>query len=372
MTGNEAIAQLKALTQGAQAARDAAAANAILAQASTIARDASLAQNRELAAALINCAAALVAFGAPVEVEALFGDAQRVLNASKDPRIDDQLMLWHNLGVLYDQHGATQRGDQTRALIGQAAERFEGSLHAYGANVFLEHALAYYRRGRTEPMLTLLRPVHRHRTGADQPPADRASWLEIYSSLLLEAGRHEEALPEIERGIELAQALGQSEREASLLFSRARAALARDDEATALASLERARQLVELPALATTKLAASVWLNLVPLLLRQGAAHRYAEARALCARAVDVLRGLDLAETHDYGVALYHHAVLTEYLGDWIGAARGYFAAARVGGVQKDTATEWLSLAGRAWFEAGEFDAASNCYLDSVRRRVAA
>ena len=46
--------------------------------------------------------------------------------------------------------------------------------------------------------------------------------------------------------------------------------------------------------------------------------------------------------------------------------------AAAVSGVEAGAGTQWLSLAGRAWFEAGEFDAASDCYLAAVRRRVAA
>jgi cytochrome c-type biogenesis protein CcmH/NrfG len=44
--------------------------------------------------------------------------------------------------------------------------------------------------------------------------------------------------------------------------------------------------------------------------------------------------------------------------------------AAAVPGAQPANAAEWLSLAGRAWFEAGEFDRASDCYLDAVRRRI--
>ena len=63
-------------------------------------------------------------------------------------------------------------------------------------------------------------------------------------------------------------------------------------------------------------------------------------------------------------------ANLTEHLGDWPGAARGYLAASAVPGAERDDATCWLSLAGRAWFEASEWDAASDCYLDAVRRRV--
>ena len=39
--------------------------------------------------------------------------------------------------------------------------------------------------------------------------------------------------------------------------------------------------------------------------------------------------------------------------------------------VEAQTVTERLSLVGQAWFEAGQFDAASDCYLAAVRRLVA-
>jgi tetratricopeptide (TPR) repeat protein len=373
MTSNDAIMQLAALTQRArEAGGDAAVANQVLAQVQPLANDASLAPSRELAAALINAASALIPAAAPGEVEALFGQAQRVLNASSDALVDDQLMLWHNLGILYDRYSATDHRDPVLARILQAAERYDGPLQRYGADVFLEQALSYRRLGKTEPMLTLLRQVHRYRSGADQAPADKVSWLEIYASLLLDGGSIDTALPVLAQGIELAHELGQSGREVSLLLSRTRAALEHDDLAAALAALERARGLVEQPALVATRHAASVWLNLAVVLLRQRATGRYAEARALCERAIEALRALGLAETDDLGFALYHRAVLTEYLGDWTGAARGYLAAAKVPGVRTEDAAEWLSLAGRAWFEAGEFDAAGDCYFDAVRRRVAA
>ena len=113
-----------------------------------------------------------------------------------------------------------------------------------------------------------------------------------------------------------------------------------------------------------------MWLNLVATLLNQRAADRYIEARGLCERAIDVLRVSGSAQGNDLGYALYHHAVLSEYLGDWREAAREYLAAAAVPGLDPPTVTEWRSLAGRAWYEAGEFDAASDCYLDTVRRRA--
>ena len=371
MTNAEAIMQLAALTQRSRAAADAQTANDVLAQARAIVQDPTLAPTRELAAALINVAGATVAAGAPAQVEALFGEAQRVLNASSDAQIDDQLMIWHNLGVLYEKHGAHELRDQVHALIGQVAARYEGPLLAHGAGVLLEQAMGWRRLGRIEPMMVLLRQVHRYRTGADQPPEERVSWLEIYASLLLDAGRSDEALPVLAQGIALAQELGQPQREVSLLLTSTRAAHERNDDTAVLAALERARKLVEQPPLATTRLGASVWLNLAAALLRQRAADRYIEARGLCERAIDVLRVSGSAEGDDLGYALYHHAVLIEYLGDWHGAAREYLAAAAVPGVDPAAVTEWRSLAGRAWYEAGEFDAASDCYLDTVRRRVA-
>ena len=328
MTNAEAIMQLTALTQ--RAAADAQSANDAIAQARAIASDPALAPTRELAAALISLASATVPVGAPVQVEGLFNEAQRVLAASSDARIDDQLMIWHNLSVLYDQHGAHELRDQLHASIGQLAARYEGPLLSHGAAVLIEQAMGWRRLGRIEPMMVLLRQVHRYRAGADQPPEERLSWLEIYASLLLQAGLSDEALPVLAQGIALAQELGQALREASLS------------------------------------------LNLVAALLRQQATDRYIEARGLCERAINVLRVSGRAEGNDFGNALYHHAVVIEYLGDWREAAREYLAAAAVPGVDAATVTGWRSLAGRAWYEAGEFDAASECYLDTVRRRVTA
>lgn len=87
--------------------------------------------------------------------------------------------------------------------------------------------------------------------------------------------------------------------------------------------------------------------------------------------AIAALRALKRDETHEFAYALYLQASVTEYLGDRTSAARGFLAAAAIPGAEKSDATDWLSHAGRAWFETGEWDAAGDCYLSAVRRRVA-
>lgn len=369
----DALVTLKQLAQQARAAADAAAANEVLAQAGPIAHDEALPASRDLGLALLDVASALAPLGAPGAVEDLFLHSQRVLVASSDIRVDDHLLLWHKLGALYDQHGATDLRNQTLARIGDLAESFTGPLERRGVEVFLEQAMLYRRQGQTGPMLVMLRQVHRHRNSEASAPADRLSWLEIYAAILLGADRADDAAPLLAQAVELAHDLGDAEREASMLHTIGRAAFSRNDGAAALPAFERARRVIEgAPALADTELAAAVLHNLVTAQLTAADASRYPEALALNERGIGILRRMGLTGSDDFAHALYQRAVLTEYLGDWAGAARGYAEAAAVTEADAGAATEWLSLAGRAWFEAGEFDAASDCYLAAVRRRVAA
>ncbi len=367
------LATLKLLAQQAAAATDAAAANDVLGRAAAIASDESLPASREVAMALINVAGALVPLGAPGGVEELFHAVQRMLVAAGGALVDDQLLIWHNLGVLYRQHGANDLCNQTLALVGQLAETWNGPLQPHGAGVFLEQGLTYRRNGQTEPMLTMLRQVHRQRSSDATPPAERLVWLTFYAPLLLEAQRPDEALPLLSQGAALARQLGEAQSEVHLLNTHATFALSRSDVDAALAALERALPLIDAtPALAHSRMAAAVLHNLVAARLNAAEPSRYAEALAHSERVIDLLRRLGQADSGDFAQALYQHAVLIEYLGDWVGAARGYAAAAAVHGVDADAATDWLSLGGRAWFEAGEFDAASDCYLAAVRRRLSA
>ena len=372
MNTAEAVTRLAELTQQAQAAGgDAAATSEVLTQMLAIAGDESLDPSRALVKALVNAASAGIAAGPPGQVEAMFERALRVLKASSDARIDDELVLLNNFGALYEKHGATRLLMQTRELVLRFATQYEGPLEEIGATVFFQHALIYQSNGRTEPMLTLMRQYHRYRTGADQSLADRSSWLEIYAAMLLNAGRSDEVLPVIEQGIELAHTLGDVDREASLLMSSARAAVARDDVAAAVAALDRARPLIEQPPLSQTTRAVSIWLTLASQLLNQGAVDRYVEVRRMCDQAIAALRALNRDETHEFAYAVYLQACVTEYLGDRATAARGFRAAAGIPGADKSDATDWMSRAARLWFESGDWDAASDCYLSAVRRRVA-
>ena len=368
------IAALKLLAEQAAAAGNADAANQVLARASAMANDTSLPARRELAMALFNVAGALVPLGAPSGVEALFGAVQRMLIASDESRTDDHLLLWHNLGALYDRHGATELREQMLARVRQVAANYDGPLERHGADVFLDQSLMY-RQGQPEVMLTLLRQVHRYKTSDACTPAERLSWLAAYAELLFEAGCADEAAPVLSHGVTLARELGDAECEASLLNSIARSALTRGDADSvraAVAALERARSVIDsTPALADSDFGNTVRHNLVSAWIKAGDPARWPQALRLIERVIERLRQRGQVDSDDFAHALFHRAELVEYLADWPGAARGYAAAAATPNAEAQTVTECLSLAGQAWFEAGQFDAASDCYLAAVRRRVA-
>ena len=369
------IAALKLLAEQAAAAGNADAANQVLARAALMANDESLPASRDVAMALFNVAGALVPLGAPAGVEALFGAVQRRLTASGESRTDDHLLLWHKLGVLYDRHGATELREQMLALVSRVAANYDGPLERCGADVFLEQGLTYRRHGQTGVMLTMLRQVHRYKTSDACAPAERLSWLAAYAELLVEAGCADEAAPVLSHGVTLARELGDAEREASLLNRIARSALTRGDADSvlvAVAALERARTVIDsTPALADSDFGNAVRHNLVSAWIKAGDPARWPQALPLIERVIARLRQRGQVDSDDFAHALFHRAELVEYLADWPGAARGYAAAAATPNAEAQTVTECLSLAGRAWFEAGQFDAASDCYLAAVRRRVA-
>ena len=369
------IAALKLLAEQAAAAGNADAANQVLARAAAMAHDESLPASRELAMALFNVAGALVPLGAPGGVEDLFGAVQRMLIASGESRTDDYLLLWHNLGVLYERHGATELHQQMLARVSQVAETYDGPLERVGADVFLAQGLTYRRHGQTEVMRVMLRQVHRYKTSEACAPAERLSWLAAYAEMLFEAGCPDEAAPLLSHGVMVARELGDAEREASLLNRIARSALTRDDAESvlaAVAALERARSCIEgTPALADSPLGNAVLHNLVSAWIKAGDPARWPQALRLIEHVIERLRHSGQVDNDDFAHALFHRAELVEYLADWPGAARGYAAAAATPNAEAQTVTECLSLAGQAWFEAGDFDAASDCYLAAVRRRVA-
>ena len=369
------IAALKLLAEQAAAAGNADAANQVLARAAALAADVSLPASRELAIALFNVAGALVPLGAPSGVEDLFSAVQRMLIASGESRTDDHLLLWHNLGVLYDRHGATELHQQMLARVSQVAANYDGPLERVGADVFLAQGLTYRRHGQTEVMRVMLRQVHRYKTSGTCAPAERLSWLAAYAEMLVEAGCPDEAAPVLSHGVTLARELGNAEHEASLLNRIARSALTRGDAEsvlTAVAALECARSVVDsTPALADSDFANAVRHNLVSAWIKAGDPARWPQAVPLIERVIERLRQRSQVDSDDFAHALFHRAELVEYLADWPGAARGYAAAAATLNAEAQTVTECLALAGRAWFEAGQFDAASDCYLAAVRRRVA-
>ena len=105
-----AIARIEALAKQAQAAHergDKSGVAVALTQLLGIAADETLTATRVLGAWLVNSAASLCAAGEPNAVLDLFRHAHRVLVAAADTRIDDLLLLWHNLGVFYTRQVVT-------------------------------------------------------------------------------------------------------------------------------------------------------------------------------------------------------------------------------------------------------------------------
>lgn len=365
-----AIDTLVGLTTRLREAGDAATASEALAQAQTIAQEESLVPTRALGAALIDLASALVPWGPGPAVQALFVQAERVLKAAGDARIDDWLVLWHNLSALYAGYGIPEGSAELRDHIANVAGTWTGPLEGLGVRVLLEEAMGHRRDGHVEQMLACLRQVHRHRNADSQPAPDRASWLTTYAQFLAEAGSQSEANAVLAEAIDLAHSQGDREHEAGLLTRLAAGKLALDDVPGAATALDRAQALVAQPPLADTPLAAAVAINQVVVVLRQPAQPRDTEALSLCARTIDLLRRLGQGDSEDCAYALYYQGQLSERLGDRVGAARHYRAAAAVAGAKPADAAEWLSLAGDALLDRGDYDAAGDCYLDAVRHRV--
>ena len=372
-----AIARIEALAKQAQAAHergDKSGVAVALTQLLGIAADETLTATRVLGAWLVNSAASLCAAGEPNAVLDLFRHAHRVLVAAADTRIDDLLLLWHNLGVFYSGWRLPEQQARVDAQIAQAAHSYDGPLQAYGVNIFLEHAMARRESGDTEAMRAMLRQVHRWRMRADASAEDRSSWLEIYANLLQETGRTEEAAPILAQAIALARELGLAEREAGLHNLAATIAHARGDGAGALAAADAACALIDTPALAHGKLACRVLRNRVALLLNLGETSPalQAQANADNERSIATLHVLGAADGVDMAQSLYHRGVLCGLQGDERGAAQAYREAAGLPGASVDEARDWLTLAGRAHYQAADFEAASACYLAAVRRRVQA
>lgn len=374
----DAVPQLAALTQRAQtlattgAAADAAAVDELLTAVMAIAADATLAPTRALGAGLNEAASALIGLAPPQAVEAVFGHAQRILRAAVDTLFDDWLVLWNNLAALYDRYGANEHLNRTLSELVRAAQFYDGPLRAYGANVCVHQATLLQRNGQTEAMLPLLRLAHRWFGSDEFAPEDRSTWLKTYAEMLLEAGRRDDAEPLLAQGIALAHELDQAEREAELRNLAATTAFARGDATAALALIEPARQLIDRPALAQTSLAYAVLRNRVVCLLRLGDAERDADARRDNERAIGLVPQLGLHDSAGMAHLLHHRAVLLERAGDGRGAALAYRAAAEHPAASPAQRCNGHSLAGRAWFDAGDFDAASECYLEALRLRVAA
>jgi tetratricopeptide (TPR) repeat protein len=368
----EAIQTLEVLARRLREAGDAATAAEVLPQAKAIAQDETLAPSRRLGAALADLAAALVGLGDLEAVRDLFKSGQRVLQSASDTRLDDLLWLWHNLGVLYERYGVTAARDELFAHIAHVAEIWTGPVHGLGAEVLVEQAAIHHRAGRVAPMKACLRQVHRVRDGADQSVTDRISWLRLYADMLSSRDCSTEAAPLLEEAIGLAHEAGATVLEVELLAIHAVGALERGDVVAALQALDRALPQLLAPALAGTRLAAAVWGNFASVVLKQGANARYAEALALCTKAIELMRRLGEGETDEYAYMLYYRGQLWERIGRRADAVPDYRAAAKVSGAARGDAAEWESLAGNVLFESGNFDAASDCYLAAVRNRIAA
>lgn len=366
----QAIDTLTALASRVREAGDAATASEVLPQAMAIAQDTTLAPSRQLGAALEDLASALIPLCPGQDVLTLFGHADRLLQVADDTRIDDMLVLWHNLSQLYHRYGAEEPRDALITHIAQVAENWDGPLQDMGAQTLLLQASIHQRAGRVAPMQACLRQVHRVRNGDDQSAANRASWLSLYADMLSSTGCHAEADLVLAQAIEFAHTQGDGQGEAILLTRRAAGAMARGDFQAAAAAMDRALPLVEAPELAGTHLASTVWGNMAIAVLQQHTAARYGEARTLCSKAIKLLRNLGQGEGSELAYTLYYRGQLAERLGDRADAVGDYRAAAAVPGIQPGDAADWLTLAGDTLFDDGAFDSASDCYLSAVRRRV--
>src|SRR5690606_23848112 len=90
---------------------------------------------------------ALVPWGPGPAVQALFVQAERVLKAAGDARIDDWLVLWHNLSALYAGYGIPEGSAELRDHIANVAGTWTGPLEGLGVRVLLEEAMGHRRDG---------------------------------------------------------------------------------------------------------------------------------------------------------------------------------------------------------------------------------
>ncbi len=374
----DALQALRERARAAAAAADRDAAAAVLAQCGVaVPPDADAAappQPRQCGVALLDIATTLTPIGDAEALLACYASAHRALAAAPDAEFDDFLVLWNNLAALHDQRGDSQRTNAVLNHIVQATREFQGTVGKRGADVLARLLPLFQRAELKEPLITLLDAVRRYRTSPGQADDDVASWLDIHRQLLLRVGCTAEASAVSELAADHARRSGDTRREVLLLNSRAMQALDRRDQAgagEAFELLSQARQSVDASALAGTPIDAAVCHNLVTASLRlNDTAHR-AQALAAAAHVLETRQRLGMTDSDEHAYALYQHALLLERDGEHAAAAPGYAAAAAIAATSASDRIEWLSLAARAWFNAGDFERASETYLRCLRGRVA-
>ncbi len=368
---SDAIETLGNLARQVRERADAATAQDVLVQVQAIAQDSTLTLSRRLGAAIENAACALMPWGPGPAIADLFNQAERVFKGAPDTFVDDWFAHWHNLSALYEGYGLPEGREAMREQIAKVAATWQGPLQELGAKVLIDEAKAHRRDGRIEPMRVCLALADRYCNGQDRSTSDRLEWLGWYATMLSGVELRAEADAVLEQGVALSRHGGQPQSEVEFLLRRVVCATEQGDLPAAISLVQVARQCVARPPLAGTPLAIAVAINWIGLVLRQRDEARYSEALSQCTETIDALHRQGRDDGDELAYAHYYRADLFDRLGDRPHAAKDYRAAAATPGPAATDATEWLSLAGDAFFDCGDFNSASECYLDAVRRRAA-
>src|SRR4029453_4032261 len=127
--------------------------------------------------ALLGITTDLFAVGTPGALEALFNLALQRIEHAPDLRIGVVLMIWHNLAVLYDRHGAHELRQNVVDQIGHVAAHYTGPVGSDWAPVLEHTADVAESSGNVDFMLTLLAQAHRYWSGNPGIDAQqRAQW----------------------------------------------------------------------------------------------------------------------------------------------------------------------------------------------------
>ena len=278
-------------------------------------------------------------------------------------------MIWYNLAVLYDQHGARELCQQVTNQIGHVATHYTGPLDRDCALVFERMSEVAASSGNVDFMLTLLAQAHRYWYGnPDIDAQKRTQWLGRYLKSLVTAGRDAEAVAT--ETAKAAAEVGEHQLRVDALFVVFRHQKARGDRAAARQSLEVAVDALTAAGESDSEQAAVVYQNMAALQLEEPPGPGDARAAQRMDTALQILTKRGLARGYDFAACLRERSLLASRLGDWRTAAVHLERAAAVADITPDEVNEALSRAGDAWYRLGAYDDASRCYLSSIRRRA--